>query len=146
MPGGVALHGPCNMKVSDIKAAVRSVCQVYDGIVAAWIFGSAAQGSMKPHSDIDVALLVSENMLHHEHYFDLLGFMSDLEKQTQRQVDAVILNRAGEVLKYEVRKKGQLVYDTDPAVRKSFEITGRKKFEDFMFMHRRYVEKVLYAG
>ncbi len=134
-----------SINIEDIKTAVRSVCQNYRGIIAAWIFGSAAGDSMKPDSDIDVALLITDNMLHHDNYFDLLGFMSDLEKQTQKRIDAVILNRAGELLKYEVRKKGILVYETDPAARKAFEVTSRKKYEDFMFMHRRYVEKVLYG-
>ena len=60
-----------------------------------------------------------------------------------RMVDLTVLNRAGELLKHEVRRTGRLICDRYPDRRKAFEILGRKRFEDFFYLHRRYVRTVL---
>lgn len=57
----------------------------------------------------------------------------------------MILNAAGELLKHEVRKHGVLLHDPYPQRRKRFEIQGRKSFEDFLYLHKRYTPRVLYG-
>jgi uncharacterized protein len=70
---------------------------------------------------------------------------SVLEKSVECPVDVVVLNRAGEILKYEVRRSGKLVFERSPEMRKNAEIRGRKSYEDFLHLHKRYVRKVLYG-
>lgn len=123
-------------------AAIRERCLRESGIVAAYLFGSAAAGRMKPGSDIDLALLVEPDQ---EGAFPLLELMAELERLCGKNVDVVLLNRAGELLKYEVRRTGRLIFERDPLQRKRFEISGRKRFEDFLHLHRRHTRHNLYG-
>jgi len=60
------------------------------------------------------------------------------EKAMGCRVDVVVLNRAGEVIKYEVRRSGRLVFERSNEARKKFEIYSRKTYEDFLYLHKRY--------
>ncbi len=110
--------------------------------MAAYIFGSFAKNRAGKSSDIDVAVLLDETQ---SQSFSILSFISVLEKSLKCRVDVVVLNRAGEVLKYEVRRSGILVFERSSDIRKKFEIKGRKTYEDFLYLHNRYVRTVLYG-
>ena len=69
-----------------------------------------------------------------------------LEKQMGCKADVVILNKADEVLKYEVRRQGELIYERSEKYRKHFEVKGRKSYEDFLYLHNIYVNTVLYGS
>lgn len=119
------------------------VCQDQPAIMAAYIFGSVAQGRAKSSSDVDVAVLLDDR---HSEAFSLLTFITRLEDLLECQVDVVILNTAHEALKYKVRCTGKLIFDRSPQFRKNFDIRSRKAYEDFLYLHRFYVSKVLYGG
>ncbi len=121
---------------------VASCCRVHSEIIAAYIFGSVACRPDKRPKDLDIALLIAHDR---QLDFPLFEFISQMEKRIDLPVDVVVLNRAGEVLKYEVRRTGKLVFERDGDDRKRFEILGRKTYEDFLHMHRRYADKVLYG-
>ncbi|MFO7761139.1 MAG: type VII toxin-antitoxin system MntA family adenylyltransferase antitoxin [Thermodesulfobacteriota bacterium] len=128
--------------MENLKETIQSCCRNYPEIVAAYLFGSIASGKNRVESDIDLGIILFQNQQSH---FDFLAFSAELSRQTGKEPDVIVLNRAGEILKHEVRKKGRLIYETDPRARKDFEIKGRKTFEDFLYLHRRYVEKVIYG-
>ncbi len=107
----------------------------YTTILSVYLFGSQSTGKAKPGSDLDLAILLLPGK---EDDFPLLELAVSLEKALGLRVDLVILNRAGELLKYQVRRHGRLLYDRDPLLRKQFEVRGRKSFEDFLYLHRRY--------
>jgi len=107
-----------------------------------WLFGSTAKGSAKPDSDIDLAVLADNTTVE----VPLLPLITELERTFGRRVDVVLLNRAGDLLRYEVRKHGRLLFERNPQARKEFEVRSRKSFEDFLHIHQRYVAKVLYGG
>lgn len=124
------------------KGAIAALCRQEGAILAAYVFGSYGKGSPRPSSDLDVALLIQEQQAD---AFDVAGFVVELEKACATRVDAVVLNRAGEILKREVRRTGVLVFERDERARKHFEVMGRKTYEDFLHLHRRYVEATLYG-
>lgn len=126
----------------DMLPVIVQACQARPEIIAAWLFGSFACGTSKPNSDIDIAIL-----LQGEDPYPMFApeLASDLERSLRRPVDVVVLNRAGELLKFEVRCKGHLIVDRHPSARKHFEIMSRKYYEDFLYLHRRYTQKVLYG-
>lgn len=126
-----------------IEKNVYSICSRHKGVAAAYIFGSAVKSGKGKPRDIDIALLLEEAFLHS---FDIPSLISEFEKALDFPVDVVVLNRADEILKYEVRRTGKLVFDGSPALRKKAEILGRKTYEDFLNLHKRYVRKVLYGG
>ena len=130
-------------KFNVIREKVASLCEAESAITAAYIFGSYAKGKGKKSSDVDVALLLNEKKISG---FSPLDFITMLEKQMGCKADVVILNKADEVLKYEVRRQGKLIYERSEEFRKQFEVKSRKSYEDFLYLHNRYVKSVLYGG
>jgi predicted nucleotidyltransferase len=130
-------------KISTIKETVASICKAETAIAAACVFGSYAQGKARKSSDIDVALLLDERKIAG---FSVLDFITVLEKNIQRKADVVILNKADELLKYEMRRKGMLIFERSGKYRKQFEVRSRKSYEDFLYLHKKYVKRVLYGG
>ncbi len=128
--------------IQSIEKAIAGLCKDEVAIAAAYIFGSVAKGTSKKTSDLDVAILLNET---ESEQFSILLFISLLEKKSGCRVDAVVLNRASEVLKFEVRSKGKLVFERSADFRKKFEIMSRKTYEDFLYLHKRYVNSVLYG-
>ncbi len=122
-----------------MEMALKPVVETVPEITAVYVFGSRATGRAKEASDVDLALLLTPDP---GLDFDLLGFIVDAERALGKSVDVVILNRVSEHLRYLVRRDGILVFDRDPEVRKPFERIGRKAYEDFLHMHRRYVKRM----
>ncbi|MBW2615838.1 MAG: nucleotidyltransferase domain-containing protein [Deltaproteobacteria bacterium] len=138
----------------EISHIISTICSKHKAVLAAYLFGSVVKETQGKPSDIDIAVLLDDT---HSQSFPILSFISSLEKSMGCRVDVVVLNRAGEVLKYEVRRSGKPVFERSPEARKRFEIYGRKTYEDFLFygrktyedflyLHKRYVNKVLYGG
>ena len=126
----------------DIEHTVSSICARHKAIIASYIFGSVVKGKEEP-GDIDIAVLLERT---HLQSFSIPSLISEFEKALGSPVDVVVLNRAGEILKYEVRRSGKLIFERSSDMRKKVEIQGRKSYEDFLNLHRRYVRKVLYGG
>jgi predicted nucleotidyltransferase len=94
-----------------IRAAVPEVVAVYR-------FGSTANGSAGPASDVDVAFLAARP-------FDPVGrfdLQERLAARLGRDVDLVDLQRASTVLRMQVLSRGRLLGSWDD--------TGRRAFED----------------
>lgn len=125
---------------AELIEKIRQCCSREQAILAAYIFGSGAAGRMRATSDVDVAVWVAPE---HEDDFPFLAFAADLDRECRRTVDLVLLNRAGELLKYQVRRHGRLIFERDPRRRRQFEVSSRKRFEDFLYLHKRYMRKVL---
>ena len=128
---------------NELKRQVNLLCRAQTTILAAYIFGSVSRKTQQKPKDIDIAILLDSDGLSS---FSLPSFISKVEKKLQFPVDVVVLNRAGEVLKYEIRRTGNLVFERSPGMGKNFEVSSRKSYEDFLFFHKRYVNKVLYGS
>ena len=128
---------------NQIRKTIASFCEKEHAIAAAYLFGSYAKGKQQQSSDLDIALLLNIN---ETDAFSLLSFITALEKKTGYKVDAVILNNAGEVLKHEIRREGILLFERSSMYRKQFEVKSRKFYEDFLHLHKKYVNKILYGG
>ena len=124
-----------------LTEVVRQQASVYPAILAVYLFGSQSTGKAKPESDLDLAILLFPGQ---EEDFPLLELAVSLEKALGRRVDLTILNRAGELFKYQVRRHGTVLYDRAPRLRKHFEVRGRKSFEDFLYLHRRYIGRTFH--
>jgi uncharacterized protein len=130
-------------RINIIKNRLFEICEAEPAIAAAYLFGSSVKGKTKKSSDIDVALLLNEKKISG---FSILDFITAMEKNIGRKADVVILNTADEVLKYEVRRQGKLIFERSVEYRKQFEVKSRKSFEDFLYLHKRYIKSVLYGG
>ena len=141
-------HGPYLSPVltplttpEELTEIIRNHSPSYPAILAVYLFGSHSTGKAKPDSDLDLAILLQPGL---EDDFPILELTVSLEKALGRRVDLVILNRAGELLKYQVRRNGCLLYERDPRLRKQFEVRGRKSFEDFLYLHRLYLSRTFH--
>ena len=122
---------------------VSSFCIKEPAILAAYLFGSVVKGESINADDLDIAILLDEA---YSERFSILSFISAIEKKLGCRADIVNLNKAGDILKFEVRRSGKLVFERDTDLRKKYEIRGRKSYEDFLYLHKRYVNSVLYGG
>ncbi len=127
--------------VHKIGKTVSDYCSSQPAIIASYLFGSLVRNTARQPKDIDIAFLLYDQKAES---FRLCTCISELEGLLGIPVDGVILNRAGEKLKFEVRCHGRLVFDRYPPLRKNFEIKGRKLYEDFLYLHKHYVDRVLY--
>lgn len=119
---------------------IRECCNQEESIVAAYLFGSSVTGRRRATSDIDLAVLVDPEF---EDDFPFLPFAALLERELNHRIDLILLNRAGELLKYQVRRDGRLIFQKDDRKRKQFEVMGRKLFEDFLFLHKKHVRQLM---
>jgi len=87
---------------------------VKQGVVLAYLFGSQAEGTARPLSDIDLAVLLPSNLAGVERFRIQLKLIDDCGVAFQRSdVDVVILNEASPLLAYEVVKHGKLLYEDE---------------------------------
>lgn len=90
----------------ELQEKIISVCKSRGEIIAVYLFGSCAEGKGNTANDVDIALLLNDNQ---EPHFPYLEFKVLLERLLDSNVDLIILNRANEILKYEVRKNGKII-------------------------------------
>lgn len=111
-----------------IERARASIVTAMPGVVAVYVFGSAATGHYAPGSDLDVAVLGSRPLPSR----DVYDLARALEVELGTDVDLVDLMTASTVLKYEVITRGRRIHcgDRDETV----EFEGRSLAEHGRFM------------
>ncbi len=107
----------------------------------AYLFGSQATGKIHPHSDVDIAVLLSAPT----DYFEVrLALMGDLSSLLQRNdVDVAILNQTPLALNYRVIRDGQLLYCRDEDLRIQFVAQTVVRFLDFQPLIQRHEQAIL---
>ncbi len=106
-------------------------------IVAAYVFGSRAQGTARRTSDVDVAVLFAQPPAP-----ALDGPAGRLQRALERElattVDFVTLDTAPADLVHRVLRDGLLVYEGDRQRRIAFETKKRAEYLDLLPHLRRY--------
>jgi predicted nucleotidyltransferase len=108
------------------------------GLESLWLFGSEAQGTARPDSDIDLAALFRGA----PPPLDVLGARGDLEEIFGRDVDLVDLDRASPILAMQVLQHGRLLVDRAPERRFAFFGRTLGLYDDLKIM-RREAERAL---
>lgn len=106
------------------------------GVDAVYLFGSSVNGKMTGSSDIDLAILFSENKIMD---IDRLDIMSRLSSAAGRDVDLVILNDASSLLYHEILLTGKLILENNREYRIQREVKNRKLYEDYRHIHSIYM-------
>jgi len=127
------------LSFNELIGQISSVCKGQEVIIAVWLFGSRAREDSRSNSDIDIALLLEDNQIGS---FPYLDFKVSLERVLNGNVDLIILNGSGEVLKHQVRKYGKIVFESSAKKRKQWEILSRKFYQDFLHLHDIYMRKL----
>jgi uncharacterized protein len=117
-----------------LAEGITRVLRDYDGIVAAWVFGSVARGEARPDSDLDVGLLVREREPNAVDWYEhLSAIAARLEALVpSRKVDVILLEPQGPIFCHRVLSEGHLVYDVDSERRIDFESDTYVRYFDFL--------------
>jgi predicted nucleotidyltransferase len=104
------------MNIDEYLPALREAF-IHHGVVLAYLFGSQAEGTARPSSDIDLAALLRPGTPR-ERFFDVrLSLMNAvMDVLHTDKVDLVILNEATPLLMHQVVKFGRVLYE-DPVTR-----------------------------
>lgn len=100
------------------ETAVRHLRDAVPDVIAIYLFGSQAQGSVRADSDIDLAILPSAPIDPVERW----TVQEDLSIALRRDVDLVDLRAASTVMRMQVIRQSQLLYESDTTARQEFEM------------------------
>jgi predicted nucleotidyltransferase len=102
---------------------LRSVLQARACVQLAYLFGSAARGTATVSSDIDVALLTTDEC-------DLNELTAALERALGARIDLVDLRSAPPLLAREIMREGVVLVSRDEGRRAAFELRALSTFLD----------------
>jgi len=100
--------------------------------------GSFAKGTARPDSDVDVAVLFGRPFGPE----DVLELKGRLEKLLERDVDLVVLDRAGPVIRMQALKTGILLASEKGAYEEFFVATVNE-YDDLKYNRREIEESLL---
>jgi len=121
------------MTSKDIKDKLLPILEKYkDKVIFAYLFGSASQDTMQPLSDIDIAVLLSEDI--RKSYFDtkLILYTDFCRVLKRNDIDIVVLNTSTNIMLLdEIIRYGLVLYDRNSDLREDFEVKVLHQAIDF---------------
>ncbi|CAN5227607.1 hypothetical protein BH23ACT9_BH23ACT9_27700 [soil metagenome] len=120
-------------------SAVAAVLERH-GVAVAWLFGSRSEGTARPDSDVDIAVLLpaDASWLAGERIASALRTVL-----TGVAVDVVDLRSASLELRARVVQTGRLLFSADEALRVRFVSETRSRWFDFAPFQRRLTDAYL---
>ncbi len=120
------------------RRAAASLDQQF-GLEVLWLYGSAAKGTDRPGSDLDLGALFTRRPTGYELFKAAIAVGEILGPP----VDLVDLDRAGPILGMQVLRYGRLLVDAVPRRRHGFFCRTVSLYEDLKIL-RRPAEKAMY--
>ena len=126
-------------RLTEITNRVAGYFSERPEVAAVYLFGSLPVLKDTHASDIDIAVLttppaaVPGYRLKKEYCIDLAGLL-------KREIDIVLLNKAGELLTYQILKHGRLVLEKDPTCHALFRSRRLVDYLDFKY-HENIMQK-----
>ena len=106
------------------------------------LFGSAAKGTDRANSDIDVAFL-SKN---HVDVYETFMVAQELASLLNKDVDLVDLRKASTVFQFQIISAGQTIYSSNENERMSYEMKTYKMYAKLNEERQNLLEKVEESG
>mgnify|MGYP001585612594 CR=1 FL=1 len=106
-------------------------------VVLAYLFGSAARGTMGMHSDIDIGVVFDDRMIPREKQFDeKLAIASEIEQKFKvRNADVINLNQQkNPVLRYEIVLEGKPIFAKDYSAQARLTRSVLREYEDTKYL------------
>ena len=101
--------------MDDLLEELRAILEPHREVLVAYLFGSVARGTSGPLSDIDVAVLLSDDV---DPFATQLVLMAEIASGIRsKDVDVVVLNHAPIALGYRVLRDGALIVSRDDVAR-----------------------------
>jgi len=102
------------------------------GLETLWLFGSEAQGTSRPDSDLDLGALLTRR----PSTLERLDAQTELAEVVRRPVDLVDLDAASPILGMQVLKHGRLLTDRNPQRRYASFSRTLSMYEDLKILRR----------
>ena len=116
--------------MTDLQKTISSYFKNREEVVAIYIYGSHASGKERRFSDVDVGIILHHPVLRQA--FKLQSeYMIDLGRQLRKDVHAVILNTAGELLLKQVFSKGYVICVNDENAFRRFRMNRYSMISEF---------------
>lgn len=120
------------------EAALRAA-----GVRLAVVFGSAARGSLRPGSDLDVGVLFDGGPPApggSTGPFDPRREAAARAIRADREIDLVVLDHADPLLLHQVALEGRPVYEAEPGAFEEFRLRAIKRYLDTGWIRSREAE------
>jgi len=129
----VTPHPPHDLPpLDELEHALERALAPWPTVRAAWVFGSVADGSAGPLSDVDVAVLGCADLT-----FDERARLAvDLERAAGRRCDVVPVERASPVLGAEIVRAGRRFLCRDPQAADEWEEAALRRYLDTAQLRR----------
>jgi uncharacterized protein len=135
---------------SPLARAVARCAATHRDVVAAYVFGSSANGRIRADSDVDVAVLLARPLPPSRSLRYRLRLIADLGSALRRSdIDLVLLNDASPLLAHRVLSKGQLVFERSRSARVRFQVQTANRYADVIPMYEtqiRYLKRQARSG
>ncbi len=122
--GEIVIHS------EDVQEHVRRLLAPCEDVVAAYVFGSVAEGKQHAHSDVDVAVLFDDELDAGQRFRRSLEVGGALETALRTSVDLVVLNGAPPLLAFRVIQNGVLAVENDRTQRCLFQMRAMNRYYD----------------
>ena len=105
-----------------------------EGVILAYLFGSAAREKTGPLSDIDIAVLFSSKIKKGSYFDKRLRLASEIDRVLGiYKTEVICLNQAPPLLKHQIVCRGVPIYVSDSTLKRIFELRVLQEFEDFNY-------------
>ena len=133
------------MRLTELKADLFRLFQE-NGVKVAYLFGSQADDTAGPLSDIDIGVLFADSLSQQELFRRRLRLISDLIGLFHsNRIEVVMLNQAPPALRFNVIKQGKVLHNEDEALRVRCEVGILSEFLDTQPLRRLYRERLFEA-
>ncbi len=114
-----------------VQEVLPSVLARYP-VVAAYVYGSVARGTVLPTSDVDIALVLTESLPPYEGLQLELTIEGEVEEASGiSPVDVRVINDAPLLVKGRILQEGIRVYEGGRQKRIAFEVLTLQQYHDF---------------
>lgn len=100
-------------------------------VIAAYFFGSRAEGTGSEDSDYDFAILVDDSFPREDDNTLIMELTEEMQALLGKEADLVVLNRASIEFRFLVIKHGRLIFSADEEQRTDFEDVVIRDYLDF---------------
>jgi predicted nucleotidyltransferase len=102
-----------------------------EDVIAAYIYGSIGSEGEGKQSDLDIALLTHPFRNRRESYKARIHYLHEIQRLVKMDVDLIFLQEVGELLAYQVFKKGRIIFERDKRSHVSFKASKIIQCLDF---------------
>jgi uncharacterized protein len=135
---------PLPAEIEQRLATFGAVLEAQPAVRFAYVFGGAGRGTLRPLSDVDVAVYLDDAVDPVQTRLDLIGVVT--KHLGTDEIDLVVLNRAATALLGRILQSRRVIAEKDPFLRHRFESLALRQFLDFRVFEQRFLDRRFARG